>query len=154
MSRWICPTPDTSDGPSDWPDLITLTATVYGEAEGEPDDGKRAVACVIVNRSRDPRWPDAIGSVCLQPMQFSCWNSGSPRLAVMRNPQRYGREEIWTACFRAACAALWGRDDQTSGANHYLNTAVTRQMRGGTLPSWYDAAKVTATIGAHEFLRL
>lgn len=146
---WLCPTPDTSEPAELWPDLLVLAATIYGEAEGENDDGKRAVACVVVNRSRDPRWPNTIGGVCLQHLQFSCWNSGSPRLAVMRNPRRYGREAIWTACFRAACAALWGHDDVTNGANHYLAKGSLT-----SLPNWADESKVVAKVGAHTFYRL
>lgn len=149
MKPWLCPTPDSGEVPSLWADLLTLTATIYGEAEGESYLGKRAVASVIVNRSRDPRWPDSIGGVCLQPRQFSCWNGDSPRLAVMRNPKRYGREEIWTACFNAASAALWGNDDVSKGANHYLAKGSLH-----ALPSWADESKVVAKIGAHTFYRL
>lgn len=155
MGRWFLPVPDPRGAPEEWPGALVMASTILGEAAGEPLEGKQAVAAVIMNRARDHRWPDRPEEVCLQKMQFSCWNIGSPTLPRMFNPKSFVSEEVWGDCLRAALEAIWGLiPDPTNGANHYLNPTVTRQIRGGTLPSWHNPAKITATIGAHEFLRL
>ena len=54
--------------------LRAMAATVWGEARGEPFEGKVAVAWVIINRSRKPGWwGEDIRSVCSARWQFSCW---------------------------------------------------------------------------------
>lgn len=151
---WACPTPDGRP-PHLQPELIVVAQTVLGEAEGEPVEGKVAVAWVIRNRVDSPQFPDTSAKVCLQPMQFSCWNSGSPRLRVMSNPKAYVSEESWTECFLAAMEAMFRlKGDPTGGANHYLNLDVTRRINHGKLPGWYKESAVTAQIGPHTFLRL
>lgn len=47
---------------------------VYYESRGEPVRGQRAVASVINNRVKDPRWPDTACEVLFQPKQFSFTN--------------------------------------------------------------------------------
>ena len=58
-------------------DLFTLARTVYGEARGESDQGRAAVAHVVLNRFRSDKWFSAgtIEAVCRKPSQFSCWNN-------------------------------------------------------------------------------
>lgn len=48
-----------------------LAEATKSEARGEPDIGKVAVAYVILNRVKDPRWRLHTGSGALQPKQFS-----------------------------------------------------------------------------------
>ena len=57
--------------------------TIWGEARGEGEPGMTAVAHVLLNRLKDGRWGTALGSVCLAPYQFSCWNIGDPNRARM-----------------------------------------------------------------------
>ena len=127
---------------------VTMTAmTVLGEAEGESDCGKLAVAWVIANRARDSRWPDQMWEVCLQPWQFSAWNSESPRIKVMRTPQSYVAEKIWDKCHLAATLAFSSvEDDLTKGANHYHARSVQ--------PSWADDRRLTLDLGGHLFYKL
>lgn len=47
-----------------------LLRAVLQEADGEPFDGKVAVAGVVFDRVEDPRWPDTITGVLEQPYQF------------------------------------------------------------------------------------
>ncbi len=49
----------------------TAARTLYGEARGEPEEGRRAVAHVFVNRYRDGRWGGSLGEVCQWPAQFA-----------------------------------------------------------------------------------
>lgn len=76
-------------------DLNILSLTVYGEARGESDAGKLAVAWTARNRAeadlhRDGRpdwWGEGVAGVCLKSWQFSCWNLPSidPRSGRDRN---------------------------------------------------------------------
>jgi spore germination cell wall hydrolase CwlJ-like protein len=52
-------------------ELRCLAAAVYFEARGEPLVGQLAVAQVIINRSKDPRFPRTYCGVVAQPGQFS-----------------------------------------------------------------------------------
>lgn len=147
---WWLPTPDAAVSPEEWPGLLVTAATVLGEAEGESFAGKCAVAWVIVNRSRDHRWPDTTQEVCLQRLQFSCWNRDSPRVATMKNPKAHVSEATWAECVRASVEAAWNLvPDPTGGANHYLAPSSLSQ-----LPGWATAEKQTARIGNHSFYRL
>lgn len=150
MTRWWAPVPDADENPHEWPDLVTVAATVLGEAEGETYVGKSAVAHVIMNRVDDVRWPSTPGEVCLQRLQFSCWNEDSPRLHRMFNPQKCVAEAVWNDCFKAAMGALFHLDpDPTSGANHFV---APRSL--SKLPSWALEQRRVARIGNHDFYRL
>lgn len=48
-----------------------LVDNVYYEARGEPIDGQRMVAKVVLNRTKHPDYPDSICGVVYQPFQFS-----------------------------------------------------------------------------------
>jgi spore germination cell wall hydrolase CwlJ-like protein len=123
--------------------------TIYMEAAGEPYLGKLCVAAVIRNRVR--KHNKSVSDICFAPMQFSCWNADSPTRARLDEID----VETWESCEIA-----WediSRNivaDPTKGATHYLNEEVTRRMRGGSLPSWFDENKVTLREGNHTFLRL
>lgn len=127
-------------------DTDILARTLYGEARGEPHDGIVAVASVVINRAADPRWPDRIADVCLQPRQFSCWNVNDRNLRAMLLADMM--DDRYADCFRVASSAAAGMlRDTTGGATHYVNPAALKQ-----LPSWFDAHKITARIGRHVFL--
>lgn len=51
-----------------------LAMVVYREARGEPEEGRRAVVEVILNRVRSPLFPNTIDGVVYQsnPVQFAC----------------------------------------------------------------------------------
>jgi spore germination cell wall hydrolase CwlJ-like protein len=134
-------------------DLTLLAATVYMESGGEPFEGKLAVAWVIVNR--DATGPDpGLDDVILRPWAFSAWNTDHRARAALQTAMNE-RPVAWVESMKAAAAALFGLvPDPTNGATHYLNEALTRTIRGGTLPDWFDADKVTARLGQHTFLRL
>lgn len=156
----VFPIPDLVADPGTWPELVLYAATVFLEAEGEPDEGKVAVAYVIRNRMQERR--QSIRQVILGKderalgdgkafEQFSCWNDDYVAQWTTRLAGAEG--ELYAQSWRAACGALWKLFvDPTRGATFYLNPTLTRQIRGGTLPSWYDPMKVHAKIGRHEFL--
>lgn len=147
----LCPMPEVDAEPRTWPGLTLLAATVLLEAEGESDVGKLAVAWVIRNRMDQKRL--GVHAIVLAPWQFSAFNGDYAH--IRRSRLRDAKEQMWEACWRAGCAAYWRLiPDPSQGASNYLNVPLTRTLRGGDLPDWFDDSKVVAEIGQHTFLRL
>jgi spore germination cell wall hydrolase CwlJ-like protein len=130
-------------------ELYFLALTVEQEAGLEPPEGKLAVAYVILNRSRVSG--ASVTDTIFRNWQFSCWDTGNPtRMNIDTFPN-----ETFKICYKAACAAYFGlEEDPSKGANHYLNEEMTRKLRGGSLPGWFDEKLVTARIGRHTFLKI
>lgn len=105
-------------------DIDTLARTLYGEAEAGNGIDARAIACVIMNRTRYPIWPDSIREVCLQPWQFSCWNQNDPN----RDRILKASGEWFERCKDIAKDAIDGAIvyDQTKGSTHYYATYVKK----------------------------
>src|SRR5690606_14794420 len=59
-----------SDATGDSRDLNLLARLIHGEARGEPYIGQVAVGAVVLNRVRDPRFPNTIAGVIYQPGAF------------------------------------------------------------------------------------
>jgi hypothetical protein len=130
-------------------DRDLMIRTVIGEAGNQGPDGMAAVAHVINNRSQAGRYGGSSpGEVVMAPNQFEPWSTRSHELfSIDPNSTKY----------RQAAAIVDGVSngaipDPTSGATHFMNTAVVRDRNGGTLGnagSW--AKNQTAQIGAHTF---
>lgn len=137
--------------PEQWDALTLLAATIFLEAQGEPDDGQLAVGYVVMNRST--KWKQTVTVACLTPQQFSCWNAD---YRVRAGARLHTADVSTIPCWKAAAAALWGLlPDPTAGATHYLNVDATRKLRGGHLPSWAErmiSAGPTLQISRHTFL--
>lgn len=90
--------------------------TMWAECRGEPREGQSAVAHVLLNRLRDGRWGKTLATVCVAPLQFSCWNaSDSQRLrmvaleddapellqmfSILRNAERVDKDPVRGAMF-------------------------------------------------------
>ena len=130
-------------------DVLTLARTLYGEARGEGRAGMEAVASVVMNRVRSARYPDSVSAVCLQRMQFSCWNPNDPnRKKIVRLAP--GQDNAYDACLDVARRAFAAQIvDPTDGALHYHATSISP-------PKWVLASPshvVTARIGGHIFYR-
>lgn len=127
-------------------EIDILARTIWGEARGQGVEGMAAVAAVILNRVRDPRWPNTVRGVILQPKQFSMWTAGDPNGA---QAMKAGPETpMFPEALAVAAAALSGAlDDPTGGANHYATAAAARRV------SWDDAMVKLGAIGNHIFWR-
>ena len=122
-----------------------MAATVWGEARGEPFEGKVAVAWVIINRSRKPGWwGEDIRSVCTARWQFSCWfDAQAERVRFVDE-----RNEKFAACLDVAKRVMAGEiADPTGGADHYYADYIAA-------PKWARGRTPTARIGRHLFFRL
>jgi spore germination cell wall hydrolase CwlJ-like protein len=129
--------------PAGTSDLDCLTKAVYYEARGESRDGQAAVAQVVMNRVRSPRFPKTVCGVVFQgahagECQFSFACDGS-----MRRP----REAMaWRRARTVAARALGGFVMQEVGnATHY--------HVAGLGAVWGAGLMRVAQIGAHVFYK-
>lgn len=119
--------------------------TIYGEARGEPEEGQRGVAHVLVNRQASGRWGKSLAAVCLAGFQFSCWNLNDPNRRLMLelpddNPALLRFREMVNA-------ALAGEQDPTNGATHYFAATMTAP------PAWVAGAAACGRLGNHLFYK-
>jgi hypothetical protein len=106
-----------------------LIRTIVFEAADEPDEGKAAVAYVILNRMRSGRWGDNVKDVVTRPWQFEPW------ITRRREMEKLAPDDArYQSAARIADAVLTGEmPDPTAGATHFLNPTIVRQRRGGFL---------------------
>jgi hypothetical protein len=129
-------------------DREILIKTVWGEARGEPTNGKMAVAFVIINRTIKSQWPNTIESVCLQPWQFSCWNDNDPNRGRVNNLNVESSEPVIAEVRRCVELVLQGLvTDNTNGADHYYADWIA-------VPHWAKGKTPSAVIGRHRFFNL
>ncbi|NLW22040.1 MAG: spore cortex-lytic enzyme [Tissierellia bacterium] len=112
-------------------DEYLLARAVHGEARGEPYIGKVAVAAVILNRTRNPKFPNTIAGVIYQPLAFTAVADGQINLTPDKDS------------IKAARDALNGWDP-TYGCLYYWNPATATSK-------WIWSRKVTLKIGKHWF---
>lgn len=117
-------------------DMVHLLARlVNGEARGEPYEGQVAVAAVILNRVKSPKFPNTIASVIYQKSQFSCVTDGQFNEPIEEN----------STVYKAAQEAMNG-SDPTNGALYFYNPSKTKSK-------WLFSLPTTMTIGKHVFAR-
>ena len=125
-----------------------MIRTIYGEARGEPPEGKAAVAWVIRNRAEEPSWwGNTLYGVCYRPYQFSCHNENDPNAQICKLLRE--TDPAYQLIAGVVQGVLAGSiDDPTKGATHYKVT--------GTKASWdKSAAQVPEIIiGRHSFFKL
>ena len=124
-------------------DLECLALNIYHEARGEPRYGKFAVGHVVINRAKDPRFPNDIcavvkqgGEAPLNNCQFSWWCDGRSD-----DPLDI---QAWLESKAAASLVYGGRVmDPTGGAMWYHADFVE--------PSWRSSLTEGHKIGRHIF---
>lgn len=128
------PTPSGSaGGGASGGDVNLLAHLIYGEARGEPYEGKVAVAAVVINRTTDSRFPKTIAGVIYQPGAFDAVSDGQINL----DPD--------TSAYNAARDALNGWDP-TYGCIYYYNPATATS-------SWIWSRPIILVIGKHNFAK-
>lgn len=124
---------NTSGGVSSNSDLNLLAHLVYAEARGEPYKGQVAVAAVVLNRVKNPSFPNTVAGVIYQSGAFSVVNDGQINLQPNQT------------AISAAQDALNGWDP-TYGAIYYFNPKTASN-------SWIWSRPVTVVIGNHRFCK-
>jgi spore germination cell wall hydrolase CwlJ-like protein len=124
-----------------------MIRTIVFEAADEPEEGKIAVAYVILNRIKSGGWGDSIKDVVTSPWQFEPWMTRREEMEKL-SPDA----PSYKNAAQIADAVLAGQvPDPTAGAMYFLNPTVVRERRGGSLPSW--AQGEGQPIGNHTFYR-
>jgi hypothetical protein len=128
-------------------DLLCLALNDYWEARGEATRGRVAVAQVVLNRTRDPRYPDTICGVVTENRsqkaglcQFSWYCDG-------REDTPY-EKDAWRASVLLAKSLLMRNNaisDLTGGALWYHNRDVN--------PAWSGRLEFAVRQGDHYFYR-
>lgn len=80
---------------------LYFSITLYGEAGGENEASKRAIAWIMRNRLSKKRWGDSYRSVVLKPGQFACWRKSDANYKRMQHPGQDGSEAdklAWQRC--------------------------------------------------------
>jgi hypothetical protein len=152
--RWLNVAPTPSGGGSSVLDLIAqpadvlaLARTIFGEARGESNAGREAVAHVVINRVNSHKFRDTIEGVCLQPSQFSCFNVGDPNRPKILALELDSTNPTFKDCIAVAHRVIDGAvADNTGGATHYYARTIAA-------PSWTIGATLTAEIGVHRFFK-
>ena len=128
-------------GYEDWNDKEILAGMIFGEARGEPLEGKIGVAITAMTRTKYPQWGSTIRNVVLALKQFSCWedvNAEKIRQARSQN------SIVWKICFDIADKVMTGVYTDTIGEpTNYHTTAI--------FPDWATSMKRLAVIGNHIF---
>jgi len=126
-------------------DIDIMARTIYGEAAANSEKSAIAVANVIMNRVRYQNWPSTIAEVCLQPWQFSCWNSNDPNRARILAAD--GKDKWFTRCRQIAAQVArepgGSATDPTKTATHYHTFAVS--------PSWAKKKAACYNDGYHYY---
>ncbi|MFZ5985959.1 MAG: spore cortex-lytic enzyme [Bacillota bacterium] len=110
-----------------------LARAINGEARGEPYEGQVAVGAVILNRTRDPKFPKTIAGVIYQPRAFTAVADGQINVPI--DPK--------STVVKAARDALSGWDP-TNGCIYYWNPATATSK-------WIWSRKIVKKIGKHNF---
>ena len=126
-------------------EIMCIAVAIYFEARGEPLAGRFAVAEVVINRMRDPRYPSDACSVVydggetLHECEFSFYCDGKSDQPDINSVE-------WDSAQRVAQAVYEGRSAPVVGeATHYHAKRVH--------PDWALGSHVVTTIDNHIFYK-
>lgn len=132
-----------------------LSLTIIGEARGEPIESQVAVGCVIRNRlNYNPYKYLSYHDVCLERLQFSCWNENDPnRPLLLRLADRMSNDELINDLYLRQCmfVAIGIVDylilDNTNRAQYYMTTELFQQKT----VKWARGAKNIKEFGRQTY---
>lgn len=138
-------------------EFFLLALCLWREARGRPDEEKRAIAHVIVNRATDPgkRFGPSMAAVITAPSQFSSMapphvNGLSLNEWINATSWPIPGAKDWVTC--CAIADAFGnateQPDPTHGATNYYSDPIDK------VPAWADPGKLTLHLGVFRFYKL
>lgn len=136
-----------------------LWLTIIGEARGEPIESQVGVGNVVNNRYKiKHRGKLSIAAVCLDPLQFSCWNPNDPNRKILDDLSgQLGdglgiRDPHFRQCRYVANGIMSGDiKDNTAGSLYYLEESL---FYSSGRPAWSNNIAVQFKLGHHMFFRL
>ena len=135
MIKMMGQKPVKASNSSNTSDVQLLARAINGEARGEPYEGQVAVGAVILNRVKDPKFPNTIAGVIYQSGAFTAVADGQINVPI----------EEGATVVKAARDALNGWDP-TDGAIYYFNPATATNK-------WIWSRPLIKTIGKHRCCR-
>lgn len=111
-----------------------LAKIIWAEARGESYEGKVAVGSVILNRLKDPKYPNSIKEIIFAPKQFEPVSNGM-----------FQKAKPTTEEYLAAVEALNGVDPTKGATSFYAPSLVASK--------WHESLTYTTTIGVHRFFK-
>ena len=108
-----------------------LARLISAEARGEPYSGQVAVGAVVLNRIKQPSFPNTLPGVIYQSGAFTCITDGQ------------FNQPVAESAYRAARDALNGVDP-SGGAIYYFNPSTATS-------SWIWSRPLITVIGKHRF---
>ncbi|MFD1039513.1 spore cortex-lytic enzyme [Virgibacillus byunsanensis] len=114
-------------------DIQLMANAVYGEARGEPHEGKVAVAAVILNRVESPTFPNTVSGVIFEPRAFTAVADGQ----IWLTPDDSAKEAVLDAING------W---DPSSNAQYYFNPDTATS-------DWIWGRPQIKRIGKHIFCK-
>jgi len=167
---------DTGRKPVDNQQLFCMAQNIYFESRAEGEQGKQAVAHVVQNRIKDPKFPKTPCAVIQEGRHFESWKTKGVEMAPeqrqyipRRNQCQFswycdGLKDIiwvqlrdgtpieanrtaWRDSVRIAVQVMQGElKDNTGGALYYYAHNLV-------YPSWADVKQQTRVIGDHTFMK-
>ncbi len=127
-------------------EIHLLAATLFSETKDLED--AKGIANVILNRTKRPeRFGGSLEEVILAPSQFSGVGSPEFQKAATLKFQNKDEEKIFKQFLSVSSSALrGGLEDNTNGADHYVNLKLAR-------PKWAKVYPKTAKIGSHTYYK-
>ena len=116
-------------------DVQLLARTINGEARGESYEGQVAVGAVILNRVKNPSFPNTIAGVIYQKGAFTAVSDGQINVPISEG----------STVYKAAQDALNGWDP-TNGCIYYFNPDTATS-------SWIWSKQIVKKIGKHNFCK-
>lgn len=116
-------------------DIQIMARAVNGEARGEPYEGQVAVAAVILNRVKNPSFPNSVSGVIYQPGAFTAVADGQINVPIAENSTVY-----------KACQDAMNGWDPTGGAIYYFNPDTATN-------AWIWSRPLIKKIGKHRFCK-
>lgn len=119
--------------------------TMWMEARGQGLAGLEAVGFVLYNRLCRTK-SATLAWICLEPLQFSSWNTSDPNRGMMARC-RWDDPNLIVSRGLLSDIFLFKRKDTTGGATLYCNLDVV-------IPSWdFSKLQQTVKIRDHTFYR-
>lgn len=128
-----------------------LTATIFFESRAESVKGQKAVADVVLNRTKHTafRNQDTICKVVLAPSQFSWVKGDSKRAKKILNGDTQGLNTANKASYQKAKQIAI--EALSEGYKPLLPKSVVSFHNRTVLPDWAGKMRFYATIGSHSF---
>ena len=134
-------------------ELNCLSLAIYKEARGESILGQQLVAKVILNRVKDPSFPNSVCKVVFQPKQFSWYNQGKTEAIgrLLKGSTRGLKPKDIAAYQEAQFIALTMIKEEVelpkkyNKALYFVHTKVAGKLR------WLTKKKFLGKVGSHRF---